>query len=204
MSLTSTRTLLVFLASAAPWLCSGCGAKSQQAVRYSVDGVEFSVPKEYLIPNTVPWLPMKRASGFNFALDPRSPAESHILVNVEQRKIVCRPDKVAAAPLVGDVCAGRKPSSPAPGFTAADGRMYADDSRDHWIYVAQDTSNTTAVVPFATCFETGQEKKRQQCYSMGIYQGVIYSVLYPAEQVGKLPEVRLAVESHLSRWHQKS
>jgi len=162
---------------------------------FSVDGATFSVPSEHLTSNDVPWLAATETSGFNFIVNPDSDADSRVFVTIEPRHALCGAGKDAVFALVRNLCSGQVPLSPKPGFVAVESRVYVDEYHDRWTYGPREA-------PFAVCFETGalHVPQEQQCYSIGIYKGIIYTMLYPDIQVGRISQIRKEIESLLDGW----
>lgn len=162
---------------------------------FTVDGVAFAVPADHLMPGTVFFLSSTDAIGFNFVVDPRSSGDSLVLINIEPRDPLCKAAEHAVSPLIRNACSGQQPQSPKPGFSSSESRVYLDDLHDRWTYGPHDN-------PFASCYELGttQIAHEQQCYGVGTYKGIIYTMVYSDGQVNRLSEIRHDIESLLSEW----
>ncbi len=175
-------------------LCA-CKSRAEGSATFTVDGVNFTVPADHLIPNNVFFLSSTEVTAFNFIVNPGSSGDSLVLVNVEPRAPLCKAAEHAVSPLVRNACSGQQPQSPKPGFASSESRVYLDDFHDRWTYGPQEA-------PFASCFETGTTgiAHGQECFGVGTYKGIIYTMSYPDDQVNRLSEIRRELESLLSEW----
>ena len=187
-----SRILFALLLASA--LCA-CKSYAVGSATFTVDGVTFSVPEDHLIPNNVFFLSSTDGIGFNFIVNPGSSEDSLVLVTVEPSARLCKDAEHAVSPLVRNACSGLPPQSPKPEFSISESRVYLDDYHDRWTYGPKEA-------PLASCFETGTAgiAHGQECFGVGTYKGIIYTMSYPDDRANRLSEIRREIESLLSEW----
>lgn len=184
-----------FVLLLASTLCA-CKGYAEDTSTFYIDGETFSVPADNLMPGSVTMLSSTDATGFNFVVYPSSERDQRVFVTIEPRDPLCASARYAVSALVRNACSGQKLRSPNPGLSSIESRVYLDELRDRWTYGQHDN-------PFASCFESGttQIPYSQQCFSVGNYKGIIYTLVYPENQISRLSEIRHEIESRLSEWN---
>lgn len=184
---------------------SGCGSDSKEPIReFTVDGHTFQVPVRHLLSTRIIWFPrLEKSRGFNFAANPDDESGKKILVTVEPRNITCRPDKVAASPMLRQACSPDGLELPEQTHGDLLEKVHINGEGTQWTYVVTRHSSEVYKYPIAGCYMLDAKNHRGSCNSLGRYEQVVYSLSFGDADIERLAEIRQRVEALLSVWEKQ-
>lgn len=195
---------LIVAVHCAVLVTAGLASCTQEASTqtFSIDGNQFVVPKEYLLPSQLEWFKERKPEGgFIFTNDPKLPVTEQFTVALTPRESTCRPDKVAASPLLADACSGEHQAQQFSGVGELRKELTFPGNDTFWAYTVKGPGATRTVV--ATCYAAASSKANDSCSAFGWYSSSIYSFYIKDRNIAHLSQRRAEIESLLSSWERR-
>lgn len=177
-------------------------AQESSTQTFSIDGHEFVIPKEYLLPSQLEWFKEPEpASGFIFTNDPNLPLAEQFTVALTPRENRCRPDKVAASPVLADACSGEHQAQQLSDVRELRKELTYPGNDAFWAYSVEGPGATRTIV--ATCYAAASSISNDSCSAFGWYSSSIYSFSIEDRNIAHLSQRRAEIESLLSSWERR-
>lgn len=192
--------LLFFCILLIAFMFGGCSL--QPTTKVSFAGRTFRVPNTHLITAGVFFLPASQYDRLLFIVDPESPLEHQMRVNVRGRVGEwCKDSFTPVVNLAKVPCdAMRGIGAPIDYSSLIKGSATPNHKFDVLFIYREKLTNGSPGRDVASCQVYGNESRTTGCTSSFIYKDIIYELDFDGSQIARLPEFEKRVNALLAAW----
>lgn len=170
---------------------------------FSIDGHQFIVPKEYLLPSQVAWFktPKPSSNEFGFTNDPTLPLPEQFAVGVKSRRINCRPDLLTPGSMLASACSGDRQAQQFSDVSELRKELTYPGNDVFWTYAIEKPGSPRITIAY--CHASVTPQVNDTCQVFGWYSNLVYSFSIEDRNIAQLDQRRAQINSLLAKWEQR-
>ena len=178
------------------------GCNPQPTTKVSFAGRIFQVPNTHLITAGVFFLPASQYDRLLFIVDPESPLERQMTVNVRGRaEEWCKDSFTPVVNLAKVPCDAMRGIGAPIDYSFIRMRSTIPGGEVDQLFVyAEALNDGSPGRDIASCIVYDNGYRRARCYAWFIYKDIIYDLNFDGSQIARLPELEKRVNALLAAW----